>query len=283
LASAESQKDSGLPKLWTAFTAIGSFFLYFLGYLVLRFQLSSLGIDSDLGIIDERYLFAGARFLVYFFATIPICLLLVSPIVGCNVLLKGKLFPAISRWFKRPDYLLSAGIAFAVVFVQFIERQCLPLNGLLLLDTLPPPEWLQRVLLDQTGAIGSIYFSGLLLATAICVFLWLRAWFHRAVASKLMLWLLALMCIISFLLLPVNYGIVIANKDFARVSTLDGKEPLKAGETAWRIWEGKDTVTFLVKSAASRRLVAIDKKEIRRTEIVGYDFVLLTLFGGGPK
>lgn len=289
VANGESHKDSSvpkessLPKLWVTFTAIGSFFLYFFGYLVLRFQLSSVGIDNDLGMIDERYLFAGARFLVYFFSTIPTCLLLISPIVGCVALLRRKLFPFVSEWFERPDLLLWTGIPFAVLVIQFVERQCLPFNGLLLLDSLPQPEWLRRVLLDQTGAIDSIYFSGLLLATAICALLWWRVWLRRAGASKTMLWLLALLCGISFLLLPVNYGIVIANKDFGRVGTLDGKEPLKTGETAWRIWEGKDTVTFLVKNGASRRLVAIDKKEIRRTEILGYDFVLRTLFGDGSK
>jgi hypothetical protein len=53
------------------------------------------------------------------------------------------------------------------------------------------------------------------------------------------LWLLAALSVIAFLLLPVNYGILITNRDFARVRTLDGEEAVKAGVTGWRVWEAK--------------------------------------------
>ena len=50
---------------WGTWTLIGSFVLYVLGYLTIRFHLSVLAAGTDLGIIDERYLFAGAKFVVY--------------------------------------------------------------------------------------------------------------------------------------------------------------------------------------------------------------------------
>src|SRR5215831_12986441 len=62
---------------WAAYIAMGSFGLYFLGYLSLRFHLTALGIATDLAVFDERYLFAGARFLVYLVASLPNVLLLV--------------------------------------------------------------------------------------------------------------------------------------------------------------------------------------------------------------
>ena len=39
---------------WAAYTAVGSFVLYVLGYLALRFHLTALGIGTDLAVLDER-------------------------------------------------------------------------------------------------------------------------------------------------------------------------------------------------------------------------------------
>jgi hypothetical protein len=63
------------PQRWALLTAVGSFVLYLFGYLTLRFRLSTFGIATDLAVLDERYLFAGAQFLVYFLTAIPIVLL----------------------------------------------------------------------------------------------------------------------------------------------------------------------------------------------------------------
>ena len=56
-------KVKGLAGTWTAYTALGSFTVYLLGYLTLRFHLTALGVGTDLAVLDERYLFAGAKFL----------------------------------------------------------------------------------------------------------------------------------------------------------------------------------------------------------------------------
>ena len=64
-------KIKGLAAAWTAYTALGSFTLYLLGYLTLRFHLTALGISTDLAVLDERYLFAGAKFLVYLVSSKP--------------------------------------------------------------------------------------------------------------------------------------------------------------------------------------------------------------------
>jgi hypothetical protein len=67
-----SDRVKTLAVDWTAYAALGSFVLYLLGYLTLRFHLTALGIGSDLSVLDERYLFAGAKFLVYLVSPSPL-------------------------------------------------------------------------------------------------------------------------------------------------------------------------------------------------------------------
>ncbi|HEX4947971.1 MAG TPA: hypothetical protein VFZ34_14965, partial [Blastocatellia bacterium] len=50
---------------WAKYSALGSFALYVVGYLALRFHLTVLGVGTDLAVLDERYVFTGARFLIY--------------------------------------------------------------------------------------------------------------------------------------------------------------------------------------------------------------------------
>ena len=80
------------------------------------------------------------------------------------------------------------------------------------------------------------------------------------------------------LLLPINYGILIADKTMPRVATL-GDKSLGDGEEAWLVWEGKDGVTFLVGSRGGKRaLVTIPRAEVKRMEILGFDRILPALF-----
>src|SRR5262249_31574616 len=61
---------------WATWSVIGTFILYVLGYLTIRFHLSVLGAGTDLAIVDERYLFAGAKFVVYLVSACTTLLLL---------------------------------------------------------------------------------------------------------------------------------------------------------------------------------------------------------------
>ena len=65
-------------------TTLITMILYILGYLSVRFHLTALGIGTDLTIVDERYLFTGARFVIYLVTAIPSLLFLV--IVICGIL-----------------------------------------------------------------------------------------------------------------------------------------------------------------------------------------------------
>jgi hypothetical protein len=71
----ESEKEKKPEGRWALFTGIGSFLLYLFGYLSLRFHLSVLGVDTGLSVLDERYLFAGAQFLVYLLTSFPVAVI----------------------------------------------------------------------------------------------------------------------------------------------------------------------------------------------------------------
>src|SRR4051794_19754480 len=79
------ERIKALGADWTKYTVVGSFLLYVLGYLVLRFHLTALGLGTDLAVLDERYLFAGARFVVFLGASVPSVLLV-------------ALLPALAAW-----------------------------------------------------------------------------------------------------------------------------------------------------------------------------------------
>ena len=72
LGSELSDKLKELGANWAVYSALGSFALYLLGYLSLRFHLTVLGVGTDLAVLDERYLFAGTRFLVYVVSSVPL-------------------------------------------------------------------------------------------------------------------------------------------------------------------------------------------------------------------
>ena len=76
-------------------------------------------------------------------------------------------------------------------------------------------------------------------------------------------------------------GILIMDKSLPRVSAV-ASEPLNDADAAWLVWEGKEGVTFLVRRANQRRmLLTLPRAEVKRTEIVGFDRIVPTLFGGG--
>ena len=87
------QNKGGFAAKWGVFTTIGSFGVYVLGYLAIRFQLTALGMGTDLELLDERYFFEGAKFLVYLVATIPVVVLCGLPIVAFAWLMM-RLIPA---------------------------------------------------------------------------------------------------------------------------------------------------------------------------------------------
>ena len=152
---------------WIYLAALCSFLVYLFGYLSLRFHLSAFGITAESAVLDERYLFAGSRFLVYLCTAIPIVVLLglLAAAVGWLFFyLPYRLLPAalrerisayvvqcwqpLRRWWSSPRLAL-AGIVLSVALIQFVMRRCLVFSNLLVRESLPGPVWLQSLLLDQ--------------------------------------------------------------------------------------------------------------------------------------
>lgn len=261
---------------WATYMVLGNVLLYIVGYLTLRFHLTAMGLGTDLAVLDERYWFTGARFLVYLVAAVPSVLLLAFPLalVGWGA---ARLFGA--RVTFRPRPLTLFGIVFAVIMIQFVMRQCFFFSNLLLARDRPTePAWLVALLLDDQ--FMPLYFSGLVAATAIpiAILFWLRADVTRTV-SPFLKSLLLFLAVVQVLLLPINYGILIVDKAVPRVTSV-GKTALAAGEEAWLVWEGRDGVTYLVRRQADqhRALVTVPRSEAERTEIVAFDRILPTLF-----
>jgi hypothetical protein len=270
---------------WTKYSVAGSVLLYVVGYLALRFHLTAIGVGTDLAVLDERYLFAGARFLVYLVSAIPSLVLVALPVVAAVWAIR-RLVPVTTResargWFDDPARRAVVGVVFAVVVIQFVMRQCFLLSDLLLARALPAePGWLVALLLDDR--LMPLYFSLLVAACGLSLaILWtLRRVEALSRPAAFARSLLAFLVAVQLLLLPVNYGVLIVDKTLPRVATLGG-EPLADGEDAWLVWEGKDGVTFLVRDRERQRraLVTLPRADVRRTEIVGFDRILPTLFG----
>ncbi len=274
---------------WTKYTFVGSFLLYVVGYLVLRFHLTAIGVGTDLAVLDERYLFTGARFLVYLVSAVPILVLIALPVVAVGWAVSRLLPPAAcagaSAWLLHPARLTLFGIVFSVIMIQFVMRQCFVLSDLLLARDLPrEPRWLVSLLLDDR--LMPLYFSLLVATCAVSLaILWaLRPLETPRGPGAFARGLLAFLTAVQVLLLPINYGVLIVDKALPRVAAL-GSQPLAAGEDAWLAWEGKEGVTFLVRRADQNRraLLTLPRTDVKRTEILGFDRILPTLFGTRPE
>ena len=287
-------KIGTLRESWAIGTALGSFVLYLVGYLALRFHLTALGVGTDLAVVDERYLFAGARFAVYLVATVPSVILL-ALLPGLAVYFLSKITAVRNRWSKiwdwwsKPGRLAFTGIIMSVAMIQLVMRQCFLFSNLLVAPGLPEPDWLKALLLAQSGGPMALYFAGLVAGTAltglICYHCRHRQDYTRS--SVFLTRLLMLLVVIQILLLPVNYGILVVDKKVPRVTAAGGQESLGREQTAWLIWEGKEGVTFLIRDQSGggdrRRLVSLPRREITKIEISAYDAILQVLFGSRPK
>ena len=140
--------------------------------------------------------------------------------------------------------------------------------------------WLGKLLLDDQ--LMPLYFSLLMAASAVplAILVALRTTETQSGSAAFARTLLAFLAAVQVLLLPINYGVLTADKSLPRVASL-GDKPLADGEDAWLVWEGKDGVTFLVRNQERQRraLLTLPRTEVKRTEILGFDRILPKLFG----
>lgn len=287
-----AERVKALAGSWPNYATLGGVVLYLLGYLTLRFHLTALGAGFDTTVVDERYLFTGARFVVYLVSLVPNVVLL-ALIVGVLVWLPTRLLPSRAReglsarsdrmvvWAAQPQRLALIGIAFAVFMIQFWMRDCFELSDLLLRDRLPqdnrPADWLAA----NDGARMALYFTWLVagcMISGIVLLAVLRLPVEGEGAGVLRS-LLGFLVAVQFLLLPVNYGYLVVDKNLPRVASLDGSTPLAAGTRAWLVWEGKEGVTFLLrKEDGARNLIFVKRDEVKRVDIVANDPIVHALY-----
>jgi hypothetical protein len=275
-----ADRVKALGSDWTKYSVVGSFVLYVVGYLALRFHLTAIGVGTDLAVLDERYLFTGARFAVYVVAAVPSVLLMAMPFaLGAWALWKvASVRRTVTRWWlAEPAAFGVAGIIFAVLAIQLVMRQCFTIANLLLAPPQPmQPSWLVGLLLDDR--LMPLYFSALVAACAVPLVILAALRQVDGLASLTMIkGLLAFLAAVQLLLLPINYGVLVVDKTLPRVTTT-GDKPLNGGDEAWLVWEGKDGVTYLVRSATgTRTLLTLPRSEIKRTEIIGFDRIVPAL------
>lgn len=266
---------------WTGYSAVATFLLYLFGYLALRFQLYTYGVAVGVDAFDERYFFAGCQFLIYLVMVVPsvvlILAILLLPIYGlfriAPVGLKSRLHTSVSRWLSGPYRLRVLGCLVALVLIQFVFRQCVLLSDILLR---PLPDFWITSLLIAGDAMHVFYFAGLVLCVGFSVAVLLYT-LHEpptpGALSTLLTALLIFLVAIELLLLPVNYGTLIASTSLPRVSQIDNQAKLDRGASAWLIWESKDALTYLVCENSSRSIMTVPKKE-NRVSIVAYDDIV---------
>jgi len=167
-----------------------------------------------------------------------------------------------------------------VLFIQFVMRKPFAFGNLLLRKQLPD-EWISRVLLSSDGKLA-LYFSGLvagtLLTGAILLYV-LRCGTATTPASRLCLGILLFLFAVEFLLLPINYGVLISTQQQPRLAELGGKA-MPSGQQGWLLWDSKDAVTYFVRDANDQRMIVTLPRKDAEFKIVAYDDIFCVLFGG---
>jgi hypothetical protein len=273
--SDKKDKIEALAGKGTVYSAAGVAILYLFGYLALRFQLTLYGVATNLDAFDERYLFAGCRFVVYLALAIPNLLVILGAVL-LPLYLLFKALPEKARDRMRafgaarlasPRSLLFGACLLALILIQSVYRQCVLLSDMLL--RAPARNfWVYHVLLAGGEPFYFVWLLlGVFISGAALVFSLRLPWKMR---PRLLTALLAVLFAIEFLLLPVNYGILIGSGQLPRVSQIENPSKLSPGASAWLVWESKEALVLLVCENNSRSLVTFPKKE-NRVSIVAYE------------
>lgn len=289
-----AEKAGSLAGKWAAYAAFGSFFLYLLGYLTLRVQLSTYGVTGGLDVLDQRYLFAGCRFLVFLAASVPNVLIIVLLLVALSYApykliptsVKNRVARRISDWCAPAARLPLLGIVIGVGLIQLVLRKCFLFGNLLVSKGLPD-DWLSSVLLSSDTNI-TLYFMGLVTGTLISgviLFYAGRRGGEKGAVSEFLVGVLAFLVAVEFLLLPVNFGVLITTQQLPRVAEMSG-EQLPEGTRIWLVSDTKDQLTYFVRAPNDQRMLLTVPRKESKIKIVGYDDIFCELFSAqhaGPR
>jgi hypothetical protein len=287
LFSTVTEKLGNFAVKWPAYAAFASFLTYLIGYLTLRFQLSTYGLATDLDLFDEKYLFAGCRFLVYLVSSIPNILIVLLALTAIGYLpyrlipasVKDRIHHNVAVWCAKPVNLPILGIVLAVLFIQLVMRRCFAFGNLLLQKQLPD-EWITSVLLASDGRL-SLYFGGLVAVTLLnALIAWQAVVRGNATTSAARLLTAALIFLVAveFLLLPVNYGVLISTQQLPQVAEIPAEAKSLDAQQAWLVWNSKETLTYFINGSSDRRMLLTVQRKDTPVRIVAYNDIYCVLF-----
>jgi hypothetical protein len=277
---------------WTSVAAVGTFLLYLFGYLALRFQLSTYGVVTNLDVFDQRYLLAGDRFLVYIVSTAPHVLVFAFLTAGI-VYLPFRLLPSPRRarlgaWLtaltQRAVCVPLFGSLAALALIETVMRKCLIFGHLLFAERLPRYGWLDNLLLGDDGA-KTLFFSALVAGVLLTGLIW-----HRSIQvmdaarplSRMLTAILTFLWAVEILLLPVNYGVLIASPQLPRVenSSLPARP---SGERVWLAWDAKEARVYFAYGEDGRRTMISVPGSDSSIEVLAFDPIFCIVFADDPK
>ena len=247
--------------------------------------------------LDERYLFAGANFLIFLAyaaaANVFIALALAATVYGFYRLLTLLTtwrpiaeFASLGHWISAPLRLALTGLALSAAFFFLVMTSCLEFSNILLREKLPK-SYLRDWLLQEGPCSQPItwYIIGMVgvAMVASVVLLKLHSEKPRTMMSVGIRHLLAFFVAMLWLMLPVNYGCLFMNKRIPKVIHLENTIPIAQGKEVWLVWESKDNLTFLLSSGnpktGGRSLLTISRDQVKTVEVITYDPLFPTLFG----
>jgi hypothetical protein len=252
-----------------------SLLLYATGYLIVRFHLTTLGLGVDLSVIDERYLFAGARFVIYLLTVIPSLLLMalfLAPLLLVVAVVMRQVLRSLGQrpqaWLaelgSNPWWLTIVGLVVGVLSIQLVMKNCLALTYILLKDPAPQTcRWLGWLL--EGPEHMALFFMGLLLLTGLTALSVIRLYALGGPSAALVAARRVLLLIlgIQLMLLPVNFGVLVVDKKLPRIEPPPELQ-LPSGAWAWLAWEGREGLTVLVETSTGpqRELVTLKRERL---------------------
>jgi hypothetical protein len=213
---------------------------YACGYLVLRARSRALGTDPGFVLVDQVYVFAGFRFVL----SVLFSLLVMAPVllslygIGRRV---GKLAP---RPLFAVEVLAAVVVAGATVWAYVAT---LSVSNVLLV---PSPDWLGDAALERNDYGTAIHLTTT--GAAAAMLLWLNWRLLRLGGLDGLGAVLALICALLLVLLPMQHGVFYADRNARRLDRvpegLTGIEP-----PLWLVDRGASDRAVLYGRAADGR------------------------------
>jgi len=224
--------------------AVAVSLVYLCGYLALRQQITTLGIPAEFSVFDERYLYAGAGYLVFLAQALAEMGLVALPAAALVVVARLLVLRRRGIWKKgweTPELLprlecrskgialsLAAVAAFGALRSIVAARPWTNLHDLLYATGLDPAV---AGVLAGNGAEQYTIFKVHLAVSFVCVLLTAVALWSPLAKG----WGIAALAAVAaqFLSLPLLFGALTADRAKPRVRFANG-------ETGLLVWEDKD-------------------------------------------